>query len=137
MEEISLRSIRTRIPEIAPLEGKKFEPDWKRFRRAPLPAPVITINGEGTVLETTPAARQMLEYGREDVIDPCFFAHVHGKNLYQVMRDVADMVCYGKKRASWLARLRTGRGRWRWFKANAQVSARDGESVIEIGLREV
>ena len=49
---------------------------------------------------------------------------MHEKDLYRVMRDVAEMVCHGKKQAWWQLRMRTGRGRWRWFKMLAHNSCR-------------
>ena len=53
------------------------------------------------------------------------------------MRDVADMVCYGKKNASWLLRLRTGRGRWRWYKAEATNHLSDTEPSIQVYLSDL
>ena len=115
---------------------KKIEPRRKRFQeRNHLPA--LVLDGEGTIRHLSAAARQMLEYGREDHVPPSFFSHVHGRNIYQVMRDVADMVCYGKPRASWLLRLRTGRGRWQWFRASVTPELSDGALSIHIVLTDL
>jgi PAS domain-containing protein len=118
--------------------AKNFNPGWKRFHpRVAIPVPMLALNEEGTILHVTDAARRLMEYGKGDVIDPCFFAHIHGKNLYQVMRDIADMVCYGKSKASWLFRVRTGKGRWRWFKATARAQQEETGRIIEVALNEV
>ncbi len=96
---------------------KKIVDDRKRFQAlATTHLPALILDAEGTIQYVTPAARRLLEYGHDDPISPCFFSHVHGRNMYQVMRDVADMVCYGKLKAGWLLRMRTGRGRWQWFR---------------------
>lgn len=96
-------------------------------------APALYLTADGTIRHITSSARQLLEYRTSEGMEPCFFTHVHGKNLYQVMRDVADMVCYGKSQASWLLRLRTGQGRWRWYKASVRNRLED-ESRIEVHL---
>lgn len=79
----------------------------------------------------------MLEYAPDDHVPPSFFSHVHGRNLYQVMRDVANIVCYGKPRARWLLRLRTGRGRWQWFRASITPEMSGGELSIHVSLTEL
>lgn len=99
--------------------SKKFGVGRKRFQDEIRPhIPALVLNAEGTILHITPAARRLLDYRHDEELLPCFFSHVHGRNMYQVMRDVADMVCYGKPRASWLLRMRTGRGRWQWVRAS-------------------
>lgn len=116
--------------------SKKFVPIRKRFQAKPH-LPVIVLNGEGTIEEMSPTARRMLEYGKDDHVPPSFFSHVHGRNIYQVMRDVADIVCYGKPRASWLLRLRTGRGRWQWFRTSVTPHFQDGDLAIHIHLSDL
>ena len=104
---------------------KKFESHRKRFRSSgsepsfiPNPhAPVVVLDEDGTISHLTKSARRLLEYDEDQHVETCFFSHVHGKNLYRVMRDIADMVCHRKESCSWLLRLRTGHGRWRWYKA--------------------
>jgi PAS domain S-box-containing protein len=109
----------------------------KRFQNPILQTPRIVLDEDGTVREVSTSALRMLDYRSQSAMNPSFFSYVHGKNLYQVMRDVADMVCYGKPRATWLLRLRTGDGRWRWFKVNAQISEDNDERMIELILRDV
>ncbi len=90
----------------------------KRFQQTlTTHTPALVLDGEGTIQHINLNARRLLEYDPEQPVEPCFFSHIHNKNLYQVMRDVADMVCYGKAGASWLLRLNTGRHQWKWFKA--------------------
>lgn len=115
---------------------KKIEPSRKRFQEH-LHVPKLVLDGEGTIRHITSVARRMLEYGKEDHVPPSFFSHVHGRNIYQVMRDVADMVCYGKPRANWLLRLRTGRGRWQWFRASVTPEVSDGALSIHIVLTDL
>ena len=113
--------------------AKKFEPDWKRFRPGDH-LPVVTLSGDGTIQQVSPAARRMLEYGHNKDLAPCFFSHVHARNMYQVMRDVADMVCYGKPKASWLVRIRTGSGRWQWVRASVTNQLNGPERAIRVVL---
>lgn len=101
----------------------------KRFREMREHVPVVTLSSDGMLQHVTTSARNLLEYRSNQRVEPCFFTHVHGKNLYQVMRDVADMVCYGKSQASWLLRLRTGQGRWRWYKATVLNRLNDEQSI--------
>lgn len=82
-------------------------------------APVLVLGPEGFIKHATDAARRLLQYSPDQDFDDYFFTHVHGKNLHRVMRDLAAMVKHGSERASWLLRLRTGRGRWRWYRAEA------------------
>lgn len=98
-------------------EPQNFEDRRKRFRTER--APLLRVDASGNVVDLTAAARHLLEYDADELLDTAFFSHVHGKNLYRVMRDVADMVCYGKEQCSWLLCLKTGRSRWRWYKAKA------------------
>lgn len=77
----------------------------------------------------------MLEHAPTAAIDACFFSHVHGKNLRQVMQDIAEMVRYGKPQASWLLRLRTGKGRWRWYKARVTNELDAATEAIVVRLR--
>lgn len=117
--------------------AKKFDATWKRFRNILTPhVPTLVLDAEGTIQYMTPAARRMLEYRAEQRVESCFFSHVHGRNLYQVMRDVADMVCYGKGQATWLLRLRTGQNRWQWFQAMTSNHLNAPEQVITIVLRD-
>ena len=127
--------LRSDSPPTSPFS---FDPGWKRFRPVEdLLIPVLAIDAEGSIQHTSKAARHLLEYSSEGAIDSYFFSHVHGKNLYRVMQDVAHMVCCGKQQASWLLRLRTGRGRWRWYRAAVQNRLHWPEGHILIRLSEV
>lgn len=118
--------------------AKTFEPVRKRFQPDALASkPVICVDIEGSITRVTKPARNLLEYGPEKEIDPCFFSHIHGKNLYQVMRDVADMVCYGKRQANWLLRVRTGLGRWRWYRMRAENRLNEDRQCILVHVREL
>lgn len=113
-------------------------PDRKRFQSIEgLLFPVLAIDTEGTIQHVSKAARRLLEYSLDETIDPYFFSHVHGKNLYRVMQDVAHMVRCGQQQASWLVRLRTGRGRWRWYRAAVRNRLHQDDEHILIQLSEV
>lgn len=109
-------------------------PSRKRFQDvAPAHLPALVLDAEGNVQHLSASARRLLEVDADGLRPTCFFSHVHARNLYQVMRDVADMVCHGKPSASWLMGLRTGQGRWRWFKALAQNElASHGAIVVQL-----
>ncbi len=118
--------------------AKNFMPDRKRFQEVIPPlTSALVLDQEGNIRHITPAARRLLEYKAHQSVKASFFAHIHSSNLYQVMRDVADMVCYGKAKASWLIRLRTGKNRWRWYKANAQNLLKAPAGAIAIYLRDL
>jgi len=117
---------------------KNFTPDRKRFQETIHPlTSALLVDEEGNICHITPAARRLLEYKPRQSVKSSFFAHIHSSNLYQVMRDVADMVCYGKARASWLIRLRTGKNRWRWYKATARNLLKAPAGAITIHLRDL
>lgn len=113
-----------------------FDKVRKRFQKETIPhLPVLTLDREGNIKSVTRAARNMLEYSAEECIDSCFFAHVHGRNMRRVMRDLAHMVSRGKQRAQWLLRLRTGNHRWRWYRAAVQNDLGRQEDHILVRLR--
>lgn len=115
-----------------------FDPEWKRFQSIEdLVFPVLTIDAEGTIQHISKAARRLLEYPPDAELTSCFFAHIHGKNLYRVMQDVAHMVCYRQQQATWLLRLRTGHGRWRWYRAAAYNLLHEADDHILVRLAEV
>ena len=125
------------LPKLEAPPAKKFDPDRKRFQSGiDTHVPLMVLDAEGSIQHLTPAARKVLEYKLGQPVEPCFFSHVHGKNLHQVMRDVADMVCRGKAQASWLLRLRTGQGRWRWYKATVRNELMQPEATITVHLRD-
>lgn len=117
--------------------SQSIDPARKRFQNPLLQLPRIVLDPDGTITDVSPSALRLLEYRDKSTINPCFFSHVHGKNLYQVMRDIADMVCYGKPSASWLLRLRTGQGRWRWYKISAKSQLQSTQREIQLTLRDV
>ncbi|PEN13148.1 hypothetical protein CRI94_10905 [Longibacter salinarum] len=112
------------VQPIAPPDSNPVFSDafWKRFQddeKLTQFVPLLTLDSEGTVQSITRSARSLLEYGPSQTFDPYFFTHVHGRNLRRVMQDLAHMVCQRKQHARWLLRLRTGTGRWRWYRATA------------------
>lgn len=112
-----------------------FSPDRKRFRDVEsYLVPIVTLDAEGTIQHLSPAARRLLEYPPDADIDDCFFTHVHGKNLYRVMQDIAHMVCFRLKQTSWLLRMQTGRGRYRWYKATVHNRLDDPAGHIAVVL---
>jgi hypothetical protein len=127
--------VSSETPVLEPV-ASPFTLDRKRFQEAlPPHVPTMVVNSEGLVEFITAAGRHLLEYRPDQSMEPCFFSMVHAKNLYQVMRDVADMVCHGKPKATWLVRLRTGQGRWRWYNAAVRNDLRN--SAILITLRDM
>lgn len=127
------------VPQEAPSPQNKntaSAPEKQSLNERPF-TPALALDAEGNVKRLTDAARRLLEYRPGQNFDPCFFTHVHGKNLYQVMRDVADMVCYGKEKASWLFRLRTGQGRWRWYRATVTNQLDPPDPAITVTLRDL
>lgn len=111
------------------------EGTWKRFQSEEnAPVPFLILDAGGTIQHITHAARRVLDYASRDELDSYFFTHVHGRNLRRVMQDLAQIVQRRKQRASWLLRLRTGTGRWRWFRAVASQRP-DGEDGVVVRLR--
>jgi PAS domain-containing protein len=92
--------------------------DWKRFHNPSLP--IVVLSSDASILHLSPTARNLLGFRPGDSVNGSFFSMIHRKQLFQVMRDVADMVCHGKPSATWLLRLRTVSGRWQWFKADVR-----------------
>jgi len=84
----------------------------------------------------TGPARRLLEYGSDQSIDRCFFTHVHGRNLRRVMQDLAQVLRRHKRKVSWLLRLQTGTGRWRWFRAIAHPHPEEDNTAV-VRLRRV
>ncbi|MFB6098828.1 MAG: PAS domain-containing protein [Salinibacter sp.] len=97
--------------------------------------PSLEVDRDGTIQDLNKPARRALEYPSDASIDRCFFSHVHGHNLRRVMRDLAHMVSHRKQRARWLLRLRTGNGRWRWYRTVARNHLDHSDAVIQIHLR--
>jgi PAS domain-containing protein len=97
--------------------------------------PVLGLDRDATIQHANEAVRRTLEYPPDAALEPCFFSHVHGRNLRQVMRDLAHMVSHRKQRTRWLLRLRTGNGRWRWYRATAQNQLDHSDALVRVRLR--
>ena len=82
--------------------------------------PRLTLDDEGRIQSLSPAARRALEYAPDAAPAPNFFSHVAGDNLGRVLRDLGRMVQGDCQHARWLVRLRTGTGRWRWYRAEVR-----------------
>ena len=119
-------------PSFSPPSQKRFQ-DLERTV-----SPVIALDRDGTIFDTTRAARQLLEYGADTPLDGSFFAHIHARHRDRVMHDLADMVCRGKQRAQWLLRMRTGNQRWRWYRVSAHNHLRtESDDCLLLHLRPV
>ena len=115
--------------------SKKNISDRKRFQsESEVHDAVLVLDAGGAIQELTPAARRLLGYGPGQVLKPSFFSHVHTKDLYRVMRDVAEMAFHGRQEADWKLRLRTGVGRWHWFSATVGNQLDHPERGIRIYL---
>ncbi len=133
-----MNEVATRSPARISPEPEHYTMRRKRFQSPLLEQPTMRLDEDGSILEISTTALRMLEHTQKsDALKSCFFSLVHGKNLYQVMRDVADMVCYGKSRASWLLRLETGMSRWRWYRVSARNNLSTPDPGILLTLEEV
>lgn len=111
---------------------------WKRFQNGPdAPLPLLALDDQANIVDLTPAARALLGYAPDTSLDACFFTHVHGRNLQVVMRDLAHMLCQRKRQASWLLRMRTGSGRWRWFRAAVRALPDAATARVLVRLRKI
>ncbi len=97
--------------------------------------PLLVLDSSGTIKHLNEPAHRTLEYSADAPVNSCFFSHVHGHNLRRVMRDLALMVSHRKQRARWLLRLRTGNGRWRWYRLFARNHLDQENGGIRIRLR--
>ena len=114
-----------------------FPSPRKRFQdRLEAARPALYLDASGLIVQVDAEARALLEYTPSDEIEPCFFSHIHSKNLYQVMRDVADMIVNGKRVATWFLRIRTGRKRWQWYRVYAINELASNREAICIRLSE-
>ena len=94
----------------------------KRFQLRP---PHLVVDSTGHLTALSPDARALLEFPASQRVETNFFSHVHSRNQYRVMRDVASLLLFDKTRCEWLLRMRSGRGRWLWFQATATCEESD------------
>lgn len=99
-------------------------------------APVIIIGFDGSIIDASHTAQALMGYASELSLDTNFFTLIHKNQLYTVMRDVADIICRGKQQASWLIRLKSSGGSWKWFNAEVRKSHRC-EDCIYVMLHSV
>lgn len=94
---------------------------------APSSMPRLTLDTDGRIQSVSPAARKALEYAPDATPEPNFFSHVAACSLGRVLRDLGRMVNGDRRRAQWLVRLRTGTGRWRWYRTEVEneLSSKD------------
>ena len=112
------------------------DPQCEYFADAAPYVPAVAINQKGLIECLTVAARKLLEYKPDQHIERPFLSHIHRRNMYRIVRDLEEMMLYGRERASWLLRLRTGRARWRWYKAEAERRSQPSEaSAINVRLK--
>lgn len=115
---------------------KKIVRNRKRFQseRTPTEA-VLVLDAGGAIQDLTPDARRLLGYHPEQPYKPSFFSHVHAKDLYRVMRDVAEMAFHGRTEADWRIRLRMGTGRWHWYSVVVDNQLDHPEQAILMSLK--
>jgi hypothetical protein len=105
--------------------GKTGPPTSNSAETSTVPKPdsraLLQIDAAGSITHMSLTARLMLGYTDGDPSDTCFFAHIHGRNLLQVMHDVASMVCSGKRSAKWMLRMKTATPNWIWVRLNAST----------------
>jgi len=120
------------LHEIEPHLGKRS--DDSSSAETSRYVPQIDLTRQGLIKRFNEAARSVLEYGPDDTVDENFFSHIDGHNLRRVMRDLAQMVSDGMKRARWLIRMQTGNDRWQWFRVAARNELRT-RGIIRVHLR--
>ena len=119
-----------------PATSKNFAVDWKRFQEhEEAHEAVLVLDAGGQIQALTPEARRLLDYRPEQTIPPSFFAHVHTKGLYRVIRDVAEMTFHGRQQAFWKVQLRTGQGHWRWVDATVRNHLNQPAGALFIHLK--
>lgn len=97
--------------------------------------PRIELNQNGTIERMNAGALRALEYSTRESLKACFFSHVHRHNLRRVMHDLAGLIERKLQQARWLLRLRTGKGRYSWFRARAENVWSHSTMGVEILLR--
>jgi len=104
---------------------------WKRFQneRDISPLPLLVLDASATIRQITPSACRLLQHAQDALTNKHFLSMVHGRNMQRVMRDLAHLVHRRMQTAAWLLRLRTGTGRWRWYRALVRVSPRAASEI--------
>lgn len=112
------------------------DPTCQREDVAPPYVPMLLLNQEGLIECLTTAAHRLLEYRPGQRVKLPFLSHVHQQNLYRAMRDLEEIILHGRRKASWMLRLYTGRNRWRWYEAVAERRLqRSGEIAVAVRLK--
>jgi len=130
------------VQPMTPTESPTFfsETFWKRFQNDEQLAqhvPILALDGDGTIRSVSRAARSLLDYPPDQDLDAYFFTHVHGRNLRRVMQDLAHMACNRKSHARWLVRLRTGTGRWRWYRATVLNRLQSEQACVFVRIERI
>jgi PAS domain S-box-containing protein len=81
---------------------------------------LIVLDGEGTIRHVSDEARELLDLRPHSLDGDPFSEWVHPNRRSRVRRDLTGMTAREKQRATWLLRLKTGLGPWRWFKVEAE-----------------
>lgn len=82
--------------------------------------PRILLDDEGTIRHVSDGARALLDLGSRSLTGEPFFDHVHPRRLKPILHDLTEMTARDKQRATWLLRLKTGLGPWRWFRVEVE-----------------
>ncbi len=131
-----------RVVHRLPKDGKaealapRIGPEWYA-RHLPSEKPVLVLDSEARLRFATDAACRLFGFEGESYYNRCFFNCIHGSSLPLVMRDLADMVCYGKTSAAWLLCVRGQGGKRRWMKATANSRLAMAEDAITVSLHPI
>lgn len=98
---------------------------------------ILVLDEAAQIRYISRVARRLLDLGSTPLDGGSFFDRVHPDHLNRVKWDPVQMTIRGKQRVSWLLRLKTGLGSWRWFKLQAVNCLTDHEQKgIVLCLRE-
>ena len=97
--------------------------------------PRLLLDRQGDIQDLNRAACRALDCSDDEPLSSrSFFSLIDGRNLRRVMWDLARMIKRKVQEARWLLRLRTGTGRWRWYRVAANNKLRF-EGTIQLTLR--
>ena len=88
---------------------------------------ILVLDETAQIQHISRAARRLLDLGSTPLDSDSFFDRVHPDHLNCVKWDLVQMTIRGKPRVSWLLRLKTNLGPWRWFKLKAVNCLNDHE----------